>query len=112
MSDETQEPIYRVVFRHHDQTCEVYARSVGPASMLGFVEVGELVFGERSKTLLDPAEERLKAEFEGVKRSYLPINAILRIDEVEKVGTVRLQDAPMAEVTPFPMLTPPPGDAT
>ena len=54
--------------------------------MFGFVEVEELIFGERSAVVVDPAEERIKAEFDGVKRTYLPMHSILRIDEVRKPG--------------------------
>jgi hypothetical protein len=36
--------------------------------------------------VVDPSEEHLKAEFTGVARTYLPMHAIIRIDEVEKEG--------------------------
>ena len=44
----------------------------------------ELLFGERWQLLVDPGEEKLKSEFSGVKRTYIPMHAIVRIDEVEK----------------------------
>ena len=78
--------------------------------MYGFIEVGELIFGERSAVLVDPAEERLKAEFSGVKRTYIPMHAVVRVDEVEKEGTNKI--LPLSEgdkVTPFPMPTYPSG---
>ena len=48
------------------------------------IEIEELVFGERSKLLIDSSEERLKSEFEGVRRTYVPLHSVLRVDEVEK----------------------------
>ena len=36
--------------------------------------------------VLDPAEERIKSEFAGVKRSFLPLHSVIRIDEVKKQG--------------------------
>ncbi len=49
--------------------------------------------------------------FEGVKRSYLPLNAIVRIDEVEREGPLKAvkSDARVAEFPrPFPL--PPRGE--
>ena len=61
--------------------------------MYAFVEVADIVFGEKSNLLVDPAEEKLKAEFGQVKRTYVPIQAVIRIDEVEKVGTNKILDS-------------------
>ena len=69
---------------------------------VGFVEVEELVFGERAGVLLDPAEERIKSEFEGVKRSFLPLHSVLRIDEVSKRGASKISQYEGSNVTPFP----------
>jgi hypothetical protein len=69
---------------------EVYARSVSQGGLFGFVEIGDLVFGTRTSLVLDPAEEQLKSEFTGVGRSYIPMHAIIRIDEVEKEGPVKV----------------------
>lgn len=37
--------------------------------------------------LVDPSEEKLKNTFGGVKRTYIPLTSVIRIDEVEKEGT-------------------------
>ena len=66
--------IFKVHFVNQGKVYEIYARKVSHSSLLGFVEVEELVFGERAGVLLDPAEERIKSEFEGVKRSFLPLH--------------------------------------
>ncbi len=42
MSDDL---IYRVTFLSQGEIYEVYARSVSQGGLLGFVEIGELVFG-------------------------------------------------------------------
>src|SRR5262245_26558206 len=82
--------IFKVLFVNQGKVYEVYARKVSHGSMLGFVEIEELVFGERSSVVLDPGEERVKAEFEGVKRSFLPMHSVLRIDEVSKRGAAKV----------------------
>jgi hypothetical protein len=48
---------------------EIYARRVSHGAIFGFVEVEGLLFGERSSVVVDPAEERLQAEFAGVERT-------------------------------------------
>ena len=101
--------IFKVLFVNQGKVYEVYCRKVTHGSLLGFVEIEDLVFGERSGIVLDPTEERIKAEFAGVKRSYLPLQAVLRIDEVGKRGVSRIT-ALDGNVTPFPaQLYPPPG---
>ena len=84
MSNKT---LYKIVFVSQGQVYEVYAREVSHGGLFGFIEVEELVFGERSSVVVDPSEERIKSEFENVKRTYLPMHSIIRIDEVEKQGT-------------------------
>ena len=73
--------LYKVIFMSQGQVYEIYARSVGHGAMFGFVEVEELVFGSRSSVVVDPSEEKIKTEFEGVKRTYLPMHAVMRIDD-------------------------------
>ena len=58
-----QKHLYRVSFVQQNKLYEIYAREVSHAAMMGFVEIGGLVFGERSQVLVDPAEEQLQAEF-------------------------------------------------
>ena len=78
--------IFRVIFHNQGNIYEVYAHEVSQGAMYAFVEVGEIMFGERSKVVVDPSDEKLKSEFAGVKRTYIPLQAIVRIDEVEKEG--------------------------
>jgi len=47
--------------------------------------------------------ERLKNEFSGVKRSYIPLQAIIRIDEVDKEGSGKVSDTTVVgNVASFP----------
>jgi hypothetical protein len=104
--------IFKVLFVNQGKVYEVYARKVGHGSLFGFIEVEELVFGERSTVVLDPAEERIKSEFSGVKRTYLPLHSVLRIDEVRKQGVAKIMALEAANVTqfPVPLYSSPPGD--
>jgi len=96
--------IFKVIFHSQGKVFEIYARKVAHGSLFGFIEVEELMFGEKSTLVVDPSEEKIQIEFAGVKRTYLPLHSIIRIDEVRKVdaGTNVAQ-------FPFPVYTPPGG---
>ena len=107
----SNEPVYKVIFQNGAQVFEVFARQIYQSDMWGFVEVEEFVFGERSAILVDPSEEKLKNEFSGVKRSYIPMQAIIRIDEVDKEGSAKVSDVSPSDgnVASFPFAGTPPG---
>ncbi len=97
-------PIYKVIFVNQGKVYEIYARRVSQTgSLFGFVEVEEIVFDARKSVVVDPAVERLEIEFAGVKRTYLPIHYVLRIDEVDKQGVSKISDAEGGNVAQFPM---------
>ena len=95
--------IFKIVFVSQGQVYEIYARSVGHGSLFGFVEVEKLVFGERSSIVVDPSEEKIKNEFAGVTRTYLPMHSIIRIDEVEKQGLSKISKLEGSNVAQFPV---------
>ena len=97
--------IYKVVFHNQGKIYELHCARVSQSDMYAFVEISDIIFGERSAVVVDPSEERLKSEFEGVKRTYIPMHAIIRIDEVSKEGVNKIVGASGGDsnVTPFPM---------
>ncbi|TFG87459.1 MAG: DUF1820 family protein [Chromatiales bacterium] len=94
--------LYKISFVNQGKIYEIYARSVTQGTLFGFIEVERLVFGERSSVVVDPAEERIKTEFAGVRRTFLPMHSILRIDEVEKQGVSKITPVEGGNVTQFP----------
>ncbi len=102
--------IYKVIFNNQGSIYEIYAREVSQGSMYAFIEVSEIIFGERSKLVLDPAEEKLKTEFSGVEKTFIPMHAVIRIDQVDKEGLSKVTDSKGKNtVTPFPLPYPPSG---
>jgi len=87
MSEKT---IYKVVFINREQVYEVYAKSVYQGEMYGFVVVEDFIFGEKSAIVVDPSEDKLRTEFEGVNRSFIPMHEIIRIDQVKRRGTAKI----------------------
>ena len=107
----TKKNLFKVIFMSQGQVYEIYARSVGHGELLGFVEVEELVFGERSSVVVDPSEEKIKSEFKNVRRTYLPMHAIIRIDEVDKQGVSKISKLEGGNVAQFPLPVYTPGDS-
>ncbi len=101
--------LYRISFHNQNQVYEVYARLVSHGGMPGFVEVEKLVFGERSSVVVDPSEEKLKIEFENVERFYVPLHAVIRIDQVSKQGPARIVAGGDSKVMPFAQYVNPDG---
>jgi hypothetical protein len=101
--------IFKVQFVREGKVWEVYARKVTHGGLFGFIELEDFVFGERSTVVVDPAEERIKGEFDGVKRTWLPMHSVLRIDEVKKSGVGKITTYEGGNITQFPMPVPAPG---
>ncbi|MCI4569422.1 DUF1820 family protein [Lysobacter sp. CFH 32150] len=97
--------LYKVTFLNHGKVYELYARHIASSSLWGFTEVGELVFDVHAGVVVDPTEERLRDEFGNTRVLHLPMQSILRIEEVEKKGQSAIRDAETGEkvVTPFPL---------
>ena len=106
----SKQPLFKVVFMSHGKVYEIYARSVCHGELFGFVEVEELVFGERTTVVVDPSEEKIKSEFENVRRTYLPLHSIIRIDEVDRQGTAKISKLEGGNVAQFPLPVYTPGD--
>ncbi len=105
----SKQPVYRVIFVNQGKVYELFAREVSQGGLFGFVEVAGLLFGERSAVVVDPSEERLKSEFACVDRFFVPMHAIIRIDQMDREGTAKVSDlSDKGNVTPFPPIYTPP----
>ena len=82
--------LYRVRFLNEGRIFELYAREVGQGLLFGFVEIADLVWGSKSEVIIDPGEQGLRNEFNGVNRLHVPMHAMVRIDEVDKGGSAKI----------------------
>ena len=105
MTDSPQH-IYKVLFHNQGQIYEVYAHNIYSSDLYGFIEVEDYLFGSKSKVVIDPSEDKLRSEFDGVQRSFIPMHSVIRIDEVEKEGIAKITDSNGANITPFPVPMP------
>lgn len=94
--------VYKIKFIQLGEIYEVFARHIYQSEMYGFIEVEEYIFNKSKQLVVDPTTEKLKNEFKGVERSYIPINQIIRIDEVAETGEAKIKEN-KNQVTPLPI---------
>ena len=104
----------------HCLQTEISVQSVEPGGEISAVLTGRpigigdaLSVGDKTRraekerfdvtVVVDPSEEKIKSEFAGVKRTYLPMHSILRIDEVEKQGASKISKLEGGNVAQFPV---------
>jgi len=99
----SSKPVYKVIFYNQGEIYEIYARDIYQSEMYGFIEAEEFIFGEPEQMIVNPGEEKLKSEFADVKRSFIPMQSIIRIDEVEREGQGKIKEIKSSDkVTNFP----------
>ncbi|KHS67747.1 hypothetical protein QT13_13775 [Pectobacterium brasiliense] len=101
MSNESA--LYRIQFINNGKNYQLYVRELVQSNLFGFIEIADFVFDSQSTVLVDPSTEKLKTEFSGVSRSFIPLQAIIRIDAVTEKGSARISDLG-DNVTAFPYL--------
>lgn len=95
--------IYRISFYNQELVYEIYAKSISESEIFGFLEIQEVVFGSHSAVVVDPSEERLKREFDGVTLSMIPLHSVIRIDQVAHEGIAKIRESRNGNtVTLFP----------
>ncbi len=96
--------LYKITFHNHVKIYELYAHHISSSEIWGFTVVSDLVFDQAKGLVVDPTEEKLRDEFVHTKSLHLPMQSIVRIEEVEKRGQLSIRDASTGEkITPFPM---------
>jgi len=94
--------VYKIKFIQLGEIYEVFARHIYQSEMYGFIEVEEYIFNREKQLVVDPTSEKLKNEFLNVERSYIPLNSIVRIDEVDELGEAKITEN-KGQVSPFPI---------
>ena len=98
----TKKTTYKIIFMQLGEIYEVFAKQIYQSDMYGFIEVEEYIFNQNKQLVVDPSSEKLEKEFQNVERSYIPINAVIRVDEVIESGKAKIKQN-KSQVTPFPM---------
>ena len=97
--------LYKITFHNHTKVYELYAHKVAASGLWGFTEVADLVFDAKEGVVVDPTEERLRDEFADTRVLHLPMQSVVRVEEVDRKGQLSIRDASTGEkvVTPFPL---------
>ena len=101
----TTRVLYKITFLTAGKIYELYARRVASRSLWGFTEVADLVFDVNEGLVVDPTEERLRDEFANTRVLHLPMQSVVRVEEVDRKAPLSIRDAGTGEkvVTPFPI---------
>ena len=98
----TKKTTYKIIFMQLGEIYEVFAKQIYQSDMYGFIEVEEYIFNQNKQLVVDPSSEKLEKEFKNVQRSYIPITAVIRVDEVIESGEAKIKQN-KSQVSPFPM---------
>ena len=98
----TKKTTYKIIFMQLGEIYEVFAKQIYQSDMYGFIEVEEYIFNQNKQPVVDPSSEKLEKEFKNVERSYIPINSVIRVDEVIELGEAKIKQN-KSQVTPLPM---------
>ena len=99
--------LYKIIFLNQGKVYELFGRKVASSELWGFIEVADLIFETGESLVVDPTEERMRQEFEGARALHLPIQSVLRVEEVDRRGPCLIRDRESGEkVTPFPLSPP------
>ncbi|WWP01308.1 MAG: DUF1820 family protein [Candidatus Dasytiphilus stammeri] len=96
--------LYRIQFMNNSKNYQLYVREISNSSLFGFIEIGDFIFTTPSTVLIDPSTEKLKMEFQDVTKSYIPVQAVIRIDRVKTQGSKSLKDIG-DNIATFPLCT-------
>lgn len=93
--------LYKIIFIDEDKkTQTIHASYLNPSSFLGLIEISDIVFIDKSEIIISPDDGKLKETFKNVERSYIPLNYIVRIDEVtiqKETPVIRLYSETQAD---------------
>jgi len=105
--DMADKRLYKIIFLNQGKVYELFSEGVSSSGLWGFVEVSGLVFESGEGLVVDPTEERMRQEFADARILHLPIQSVLRVEEVEKRGQCLIRDRESGEkITPFPISPP------
>lgn len=96
--------LYKIIFLNNGKVYELFSEGVTSSGLWGFIEVSGLVFDTAEGLVVDPTEEKMREEFKDARVLHLPIQSVLRVEEVEQRGQCLIRDRESGEkVTPFPI---------
>ena len=76
---------FKIIFYDEEhKPLTVCAQNVHPSNILGFIDVEKLIFMDPSNIILTPDDDKIRNIFKNVEKIMLPLNHIIRIDELNE----------------------------
>lgn len=94
-------PTFRIILKCGAEITEIYANQIFQSELWGFLEIENFIAEINNNN----PDDKTKKEFSGVKRSYIPITSIVRIDEIEKLESRKKPIESGSNIKPFPKIT-------
>lgn len=96
-----EQTYYKITFTNEDELYQICAKELASSDLYGLIEISDFIFPS-SRLVFNPGEERLRREFEGIKRTWIPYHAIIRIDEIldsreSEIKIIPLKSVPRSE---------------
>ena len=86
-----QPTIYRINYINQNQVYELYAGHVDTNQLLGFMSIKNMMFDMNDGVVIDPTEEQLKAEFKDVEVLHIPLQQVLKVEEVKNKKSCKIK---------------------
>ena len=75
--------LYKITFMNEKhEPLQIYAGKVHMSDILGLVEASDIMFIDSSEVIINPEDDKIKKLFHNVAATMIPINSLIRIDEV------------------------------
>jgi|GEM_PF-3381178 len=84
---EVSDIVYRTVFTHLDQVYTLYSQGISEETLVGFIEVDGILSMAQDivmSTENQEAHEVFRQQLQSIKRTYVPMHAVVRIDEMTR----------------------------
>lgn len=84
--------IYRINYINHNKVYELYAQHISTEILFGFMSVSDILFDLKDGLVIDPVEEQLKAEFSDVEVLHVPLNHVLKVEQVKQKKSCKIRE--------------------
>ncbi|MFC3192934.1 DUF1820 family protein [Marinicella sediminis] len=85
-----QPKLFRINYINQQQVYEIYARQISTDQLLGFMSITDIQFDHRDALVIDPVEEQLKSEFKDVEVLHVPIQQIIKVEQVSQKKSCKI----------------------
>ena len=84
--------VYKVTFFYLGKIYTLYAKSIEASSrLITMCEISDIIF-KKNPNLIIPSDEETRSEFSKSKTLFIPLNNVLRVDDLEDFDEEDIED--------------------